>query len=111
MQYSYKDERTRKLFEDDRLFSKKYNQKGLKNRDRRLNEIASYSNVAELLRLGKSCPGNWHVLDDRNGGVDDGKISGDLTGDLRLLLARPTESYSSTTAVVIIEIKDTHKRR
>ena len=110
MQYRYKDERTRSVFEDDKVFAKKYGHKALKNRDRRLAEIANYSTLAELLRLGKAGPGRWHVLDGRNGGIGGGKISGDLTGNLRLLLAPPDHSYGITTTVVIIEIKDTHKR-
>lgn len=108
MDYRYKDERTRQLFENDREFKKLYGAAALKKRDRRLNEIANYDNVAELLRLGSNGPGRWHVLDDRNGGVDGGKISGDITGKYRLLLESPTGEFGHTTSVIILEIKDTH---
>ncbi|MCT1563181.1 hypothetical protein QZG57_09755 [Corynebacterium glucuronolyticum] len=108
MIYRYKDERTRRLFEDDREFQKNYGVKALKNRDRRLNEIASYENVADLLRVGSGGPGRWHVLDGRKGGSDEGKISGDLTGNFRLLLAPPADDFGKTQKVVIVEIKDTH---
>lgn len=111
MDYEYRDERTRKLFEDDREFGKRYGERGLKNRDLRLNEIANSTDAAELLRLGKRGPGNWHVLDNRHGGSDEGKISGDLTGNLRLLLEPPTTPLGQTTKVVIIEVKDTHKKK
>lgn len=109
MQYRYKDGRTRKFFEDDRTFKKLYGEKGLKNRDRRLNEITNYKDVAELLSIGKSGPGNWHTLDNRDGGHYAGKISGDITGNLRLILDKPEQSLGVTTSVVILEIKDTHK--
>ncbi|MGP6174076.1 hypothetical protein [Corynebacterium sp. A21] len=108
MEYRYADERTRALFEDDRLFTKRFGKSATKKRDRRLNEIANYDNVAELLRLGAQGPGRWHVLDGRDGGIDTGKISGDLTGSLRILLAPPTGPLGDTTSVIIIEIKDTH---
>lgn len=108
MDYRYKDERTRKLFEEDRVFKKYYGAQAVKKRDRRLNELASYDNVAELLRLGGSGPGRWHVLDNRDGGVDEGKISGDLTGKYRILLEPPEGDFGGTTSVVIVEIKDTH---
>lgn len=108
MEYGYKDERTRRLFEDDREFRKNYGVRGLRNRDRRLNEISSYEDVAEMLRVGSGGPGRWHVLDGRRGGAGKGKISGDLTGNLRLLLVPPVGEYGKTHRVVIIEIKDTH---
>ena len=70
MQYRYRDERTRRVFEDDKACTRKYGHQALKNHDRLLNEITDYSTLAELLRLGKADPGKWHVLDGRNGGVD-----------------------------------------
>ena len=81
----------------------------MKKRDRRLNEIASYENVAELFRLGRNGPGRWHVLDGRNGGKDEGKISGDLSGNYRLLLSPVNTPYGVAVEVEIAEIKDTHK--
>lgn len=108
MKYLYRDERTRALFENDRKFLKAFGAAALKRRDRRLNELANYDNVAELLRLGGSGPGRWHLLDDRNGGVHEGKISGDLTGKLRILLSPADKPYGTAQSVIILEIKDTH---
>lgn len=111
MDDEYKDDRTRELFEDDREFRKAYGPRGLKNRDRRLNEIVSSLNVADLLRLGSQGPGRWHILDNRHGGEDKGKIFGDLTGSLRILLSAPTTPLGKTTSVIIIEIRDTHTEK
>lgn len=111
MRYTYKDTRTQKLFENDNDFARKYGHPACKRRDRRLSEIASYDNLAELLRLGQNGPGRWHVLDNRDGGKDTGKISGDLTGRYRILLSATNDPYGEVVEVEICEIKDTHKRK
>ena len=94
--------------DNDAAFIRKYGPAAKKRRDRRLSEIADADNVAELLSLGGSGPGRWHVLDGRSGGKDEGKISGDLSGNYRLLLSRVDTPYGSTVVVEIAEVKDTH---
>lgn len=108
MRYVYKDERTRDLFEDDRKFRARYGLPSLKKRDLRLGELAAFETVAELLALGSSGMGRWHVLDGRDGGSRKGMISGDLAGKYRLLLSPVSTDYGTTVVVEVAGVDDTH---
>lgn len=108
MRYTYKDERTRALIEDDKRLMRRYGPKAAQGRDLRLAEIETHPNLAALLKSGS---GRWHELDNRDGGTRNKKISGDITGNQRILLSEVKTPYGLTVEVEIDGIEDTHKKK
>lgn len=79
----------------------------VKGRDRRLAELDGADNLLELIRLRGT--GNWHVLDDRDGGEYEGYIASTITGSHRMIIEPPIDPYGECTIVEIVDLKNYHR--